>query len=67
MMFHRRELIVRAGRYAVLGAIAVLSAVLLHKASKQEAGTCVNAGLCGRCHRLQTCRLPLALRFKGGN
>jgi hypothetical protein len=62
---NRRELIVRALRYASIGLLAALGGSVFAKRYRlMKRGECVNRDLCADCEFLQDCELPQALSAK---
>lgn len=61
----RRELLVRAMRYASAGFLAALGGSVFAKRYKlMKQGECINRGPCTNCEFLRQCELPQALAAK---
>ena len=61
----RREFLRGGARYALLTAVATLSATLFQRSGGKLAGqTCVNQGICHSCGVFTDCGLPQALSAK---
>ena len=62
---NRRELLVRALRYASIGLLAALGGSVIAKRQKLLLeGKCINNNLCADCELLADCELPQALSSK---
>ena len=62
---NRRELLVRALRYASIGFLAALGGSVFAKRYRlMQQGKCVNRSMCADCEFLQDCELPQALSAK---
>ena len=61
----RREFLRGGARYALLTAVATVSAALIQRSGGKLAGqTCINQGLCRGCGAFAECGLPSALSAK---
>ena len=61
----RREFLRGGARYALLAALAAVSAVLVKRSGGSLAGqTCINEGICRGCGAFEDCGLPQALSFR---
>jgi hypothetical protein len=61
----RREFLRGSARYALLTAVAAVSATLFQRSGGQLSGqTCINQGICRGCGAFADCGLPQALSAK---
>ena len=63
----RRELLRGTARVAILGALGVLSGLLLRRGDATSSQDCRRRTPCSRCRVLASCRLPQALSVKRAN
>ncbi len=64
----RRDFLRGGVRYALVSAVATVSATLFHRSGGKLTGqTCVNQGICRGCGAFAACALPPALSAKQAN